>query len=380
MNTKILKQKILQTTLSGKWKTVKLGEVLFPMETKKPNGTTFGYIDIDAIDNKQHLIREPKIIDVSNAPSRASRGLKYGDTLFSMVRPYLENIAFVEKEFADCIASTGFFVCRPKDTILPKYLYYLMLSPFVIDGLNSFMKGDNSPSINNANIISFQIPLPPLAVQKSIVERIETLFAEIDRIEQSRQNLLQAVKLAKQKVLAELLNNDEWKSVKLGEVLFPMETKKPIGTTFGYIDIDAIDNKQHLIREPKIIDVSNAPSRASRGLKYGDTLFSMVRPYLENIAFVKEEFADCIASTGFFVCRPKDTILPKYLYYLMLSPFVVDGLNSFMKGDNSPSINNANIISFPIPLPPLTVQQQIVAKIERIFAEIERIEKAVKIK
>lgn len=58
----------------------------------------------------------------------------------------------------------------------PKYLYYMVLSPYVIDGLNYFMKGDNSPSINTTDIDNFVYPLPPLEEQKKIVELVEELF------------------------------------------------------------------------------------------------------------------------------------------------------------------------------------------------------------
>ncbi|MEG0108812.1 MAG: restriction endonuclease subunit S, partial [Lachnospiraceae bacterium] len=64
-----------------------------PMESIKPSGKSFKYIDIDAIDNLNHKVKTPKIVSVNNAPSRASRKLHSGDVVFSMVRPYLGNIA-----------------------------------------------------------------------------------------------------------------------------------------------------------------------------------------------------------------------------------------------------------------------------------------------
>jgi type I restriction enzyme S subunit len=94
----------------------------------------------------------------------------------------------------------------------------------------------------------------------------------------------------------------------------------------------------------KELGVSDAPSRASRAVYVGDTLFSMIRPYLENIAYVNENYKNCIASTGFFVCKQNQILYSKFLYYLMLSSYVIDGLNAFMKEDNSPSINNDNIM------------------------------------
>ena len=75
------------------------------MESTKPQGEFFDYIDIDAIDNRLHRIKAAKHLPVSEAPSRASRAVKNGSVLFSLVRPYLENIALVEETHSRCIAS-----------------------------------------------------------------------------------------------------------------------------------------------------------------------------------------------------------------------------------------------------------------------------------
>lgn len=61
------------------------------MESKKPSGEFFDYIDIDSIDNRLHKIKEPKHLSVSDAPSRA---VYCGNVLFSLVRSCLENIVF----------------------------------------------------------------------------------------------------------------------------------------------------------------------------------------------------------------------------------------------------------------------------------------------
>lgn len=108
------------------------------METKRPSGDYFNYIDIDSIDNKAHKVTQSKQIETKNAPSRASRAVKCGSVLFSFVRPYLENIAYIDEENKDCIASTGFYVCNSNGILYPTFMYYLMLSEYVIQGLNQF--------------------------------------------------------------------------------------------------------------------------------------------------------------------------------------------------------------------------------------------------
>lgn len=167
---------------SWAWKRGK--EIFLPMFTRTPGKTgIFKYIDIDAIDNKQHKITIPKTIEAINAPSRASRGVEAGNVLFSMVRPYLENIALIKEEHAACIASTGFYVCRPNKAVYPDYLFYLMTSTYVIKGLNEFMKGDNSPSISGDDIAKWLYPIPPIEEQKRIVSCIKRLYMDLDQIQ-----------------------------------------------------------------------------------------------------------------------------------------------------------------------------------------------------
>jgi len=172
------------------WVWVKGKFCLLPMISKKPIGDFFHYIDIDAINNENQTVSTPKELPVSQAPSRASREVREGDTLFSMVRPYLRNIAYVDAGLGNCVASTGFFVCRPSDVMNSKYLYFLMISNYMVDGLNAFMKGDNSPSIRQENIFAFAFPLPPLPEQQRIVERIQSLFEKLDRAKDLVQSAL----------------------------------------------------------------------------------------------------------------------------------------------------------------------------------------------
>ena len=155
------------------------------MASIKPHGDFFDYIDIDAIDNRSHCIKEAKHLPVAKAPSRASRALQSGSVLFSLVRPYLENIALVDEEHSHCIASTGFYVCNSNGVFLPEFLFFLMISRYVVSGLNQYMKGDNSPSISKDNIEDWLYPIPPLEEQEAICFKLKEAFSAIGHIEKS---------------------------------------------------------------------------------------------------------------------------------------------------------------------------------------------------
>ena len=160
------------------WSWSRGKSIFLPMESEKPKND-FVYIDVDAVNNKKYIIDNPKHITTENAPSRASRKLHENDVLFSMVRPYLKNIALVTNEYKNAIASTGFYVITPCIGIYPQYLYWMMLSRYIVDGLNMFMKGDNSPSINNCHIEEYLYPIPPESEQQRVVAQIETLFEQL---------------------------------------------------------------------------------------------------------------------------------------------------------------------------------------------------------
>ena len=288
------------------------------------------------------------------------------------------------------------------------YLFYFLLSHrdiFIAKG-----GGGAQPNISKEIIVNTAIPLPPLAEQERIVTEIERWFTLIDQLEQGKSDLQTVIKQTQSKILdlaihgklvpqdpndepaSELLKRinpkaeitcDNGHSEKLpqnwcwtkGKFIFsPMKSVKPTEEMFQYIDIDSIDNTRQAVKEIKVIKTSNAPSRASRYTQEGDVIFSMVRPYLRNIA--KISINDCIVSTGFYVCSPSDMLHSEYCYYLMISNYVVCGLNQFMKGDNSPSINKGDIDNWLFPLPPFSEQQRIVAKIEELFSVLNNIQNA----
>ena len=293
--------------------------------------------------------------------------------------------------------------------------FYLLYFDFILkEEAYKESKGTAIKNIPPFDVLKgFHIPLPPISEQQRILKEIEHWFSLIDIIERAKDDLQTTIKQAKSKILdlaihgklvpqdpndepaSELLkrinpkaevtcdNGHKWKLpqswcwAKGRQIFLPMKSTKPHNDEFLYIDIDSIDNKRQIINKIKSIKTANAPSRASRYTQKGDVVFSMVRPYLRNIAKVSVD--GCIASTGFYVCSPIDDLNSEYCYYLMISDYVVTGLNQFMKGDNSPSINKSHIDEWLFPLPPFPEQQRIVQKIEKLFSLLDHIKKSLEV-
>ena len=140
-------------------------------------------MDIDAVDNKKQVVREAKKLPVRELSSRARRVLKKGHILYSLVRPYLHNLAIVNEDKPNLIGSTGFavFDCIRVEN---KYIFWLLLSKYIEDVYLDFMDGFNSPSITHDQFKSTIIPVPPLKEQKVIVEKVELLMQKYQALEQ----------------------------------------------------------------------------------------------------------------------------------------------------------------------------------------------------
>ena len=390
------------------WCWVTGNDIFNAMISCKPQGDEFKYIDIDSIDNKNHRIISPKILKVKNAPSRASRYTQPGDVLFSMVRPYLKNIALVEE--GSCIASTGFFVCSPMQLLTSEYCYYMMLSDYVVYGLNQYMKGDNSPSINNGHITSWLYPIPPINEQLRITTEIKKWFVFIDDLESGEIELESLIKQVKSKILDLAITgklvpqdpNDEpaiellkrinpdfepcdnshygnlpfeipstWVWVSHNDMLEISGGAQPPKSEFSEV------MKPGYIRLYQIRDYGEKPipiyiplSTASKTTVKGDILLARYGGSLGKV-FIAEDGAYNVAMAKVILCYP-EVLNQKFVYYYYLSSIYQNKLRSISRTAQA-GFNSGDFEDMYFPLPPLEEQGRIVDAISSIWEMIDMI-------
>ena len=363
--------------LPENWCWAKGSAFLKPMETKRPEGEIFRYIDIDAIDNKKQQVTEPKILLVKDAPGRASRKLRTGDTIFSMVRPYLMNIAYIDETISNSIASTGFYVCTPAENVHSLYLYYLMISPYTVEGLNQYMKGDNSPSIRRDDVENYVYPIPPLAEQQRIVDRIESLFAKLDEAKQKAQDALDSFETRKAAILYKAFTGEltgQWRK-EHGETMESWEKKqlsqlakqikaggdKPDDFTTIADEIHNIPVIANGVTDEGIVGYT-ATSRFS-----GETItvagrgtigFSMYRTY------------PFFPIVRLIVIEPQDTVKAAYIKYAF------DAFPENGTGSSIPQLTVPMVKEKIIPLPKLNEQTEIVRILDDLLAKEQQAKEA----
>lgn len=126
-----------------------------------------------------------KYIDQETNDGFLKRSILQENDVLITIAGTLGRTAIVRKEDLPLNANQAISLCRFIDTSMVnlKYIVYALNAPDIQRMMMSFKKITAIPNLTLEIISDTIIPLPPLAEQHRIVEKIEALFAEIDHIE-----------------------------------------------------------------------------------------------------------------------------------------------------------------------------------------------------
>ncbi|EGQ9289281.1 MULTISPECIES: restriction endonuclease subunit S [Vibrio] len=182
----------LPFNIPSSWKWARIEALGHDLGQKKPD-KTFTYVDVGSINKELGYIDEPSILEHSEAPSRARKLVQKNTVIYSTVRPYLLNIAVIDRDFnPEPIASTAFAIIHPLSGISSSYIYRYLRSPSFIEYVESVQTGIAYPAINDKQFFFGLIPVPPSAEQHRIVAKVDELMALCDQLEQQTEDSIEA--------------------------------------------------------------------------------------------------------------------------------------------------------------------------------------------
>ena len=273
-----------------------------------------------------------------------------------------------------CAANIAVFQLLPKSNDNFKYLsYYLKSIQNKIQGLAKYCT--NNGNIDMKELMDIKIPIPSLERQQEIVKYLDFIYEKANKTSSKKimeLKMLNEFCLSNQKIFGENVVKE------LGEIsiINPENMKSGQYTEINYIDIASVKGGQILELQKLTNDF---PSRAKRIVKKGDILYSSVRPNLKGYVYISDDIQNGIASTGFADIRVKEpnTILSKYLYYIMTSDYISDDLISKAKGAQYPAVSFDDFETIKIPVPSIERQKEIVEYCEYNDTLIKQLEKEI---
>lgn len=258
----------------------------------------------------------------------------------------------------------------------------------------------NQVSINQKQLSSLEIPLPPLSEQQRIVERIEELFAKLDEAKERLQEVADSFAVRKAAILhkaftGELtqqwrrengVSDESWEESNLGSFIAcgPQnglyKPKSSYGDGIRIIRIDAFydgvieqwDELKRLRLDENEIECYS--------LNLNDILINRVNSmqYLGKSALVRELKDICVFESNIMrLSVDESRIYPEFLISFLNSQM---GLNELRKNAkqavNQASINQQDIKNVIINLPALSEQHEIVRLIDELLAREHKAQQA----
>jgi type I restriction enzyme S subunit len=375
-----------------------------------------------------------RILARVRAQHRATKGTKSkfssGDVLYGKLRPYLNKVLLADD---DGFCTTEIVPIVPSEYILPEYLVISLKSPSFLDYADRKSYGMKMPRLGTKDAKSSLHNLPPLPSQKRIVAKVDELTSLCDELDAqmakreslrtaARKSALDAISTAQTE--EELQTawrriGDKWETLAdspsaiiflrglilnlafAGHLTGDLEksnwmnapTLKDVGMMIrgityakaestkeqrgGFVPLLGAANIQRSINYTAPTYVPAHLIKPNQYLVRGDVLICMSsgsKKLVGKAALVQEESE---ASFGAFcaVFRPGEEINNDYLGWFFQSPQYRLEISSLSRGIGINNLRIGDIGSLHIPLPPLSVQGRVVAKVDQLMSLCDELEK-----
>jgi len=357
-------KKLLEILKGGhKYPRVSLEDYIIPIEEKiKPSEyPDINFVILGVANDKGIFVNEKKKGQEINQNYYI---VKKGYFCYNPYRVNVGSIGLNEYDFENQIISGAYNVFKVDEkNIKSRYLFALFKSKKFLDYVNDLATGGVRMDFKIDCLKRWQIPLPPLEIQKEIVEKIEKQKTIIDGVER----------------ILESWEVDD--SIFIGEM---MELGNFIMTQYGYtesandfgnirlIRITDIDKFGKLIKENKAFINEEEEKIKPYVLKKDDILVARTGTFGKMLYFESDE-PSIFASYLIRLIYDKEKILPKYLWYYSFSKKYWNQANEIVSGGTQPQFNAEKIKQIKIPLPSLEIQQKIVEKLDKEMEALEKI-------
>lgn len=332
-------------------------------------------------------------IDKSYVKENKDKLLRLNDIVMSSAnsRELVGKVSYVDS-LIDEMTFGGFVLAIRAQNINSKYLFYMLRLQF----LSGKFMGESTQTTNIANISTkslgnYAFPLPPIAEQQRIIDRIESLFAKLDQAKELAQNALDSFETRKAAILHKAFTGeltaewreehnvglDSWEEILFGSIIDSgpqnglYKPKSAYGKGYRIVRIDSFYegtiNPWHSLKELSLED----NEIKLYGLRNNDIIINRVNSmeYLGKSALVRELEDTCVFESNIMRLALNRSIAdPEFITrYLNSTKGLTELRKNAKQAVNQASINQSDVKNSLIPLPSLFEQQEVVRILERML-------------
>lgn len=297
--------------------------------------------------------------------------IKIGDVLYVKTGSSYGKTGIVNKLSNKATINPQLVVLKPKKYTDSRLINYFLNSSVGKEQSELIVGGSTIPTITQESIKKMIFPKMSFEEQQKIADFLDKKTAQLDKVKALLEEQIQKLKDYRASLIYETVTKGLDKTVPMKDLGIDWIGQvpegwgvKPLKYLASYDDETLTQSEINSNRKIDYVDISSveftkginghqefstleAPSRARKIAKKGDTIISTVRTYLKAIAYVNNDY---IVSTGFCVVRPKK-INSKYLNYTIMSDSFTGPVSKYAWGVSYPAISSSQLVNIPIPFP-----------------------------
>ena len=374
------------------WATCCLGDVIDYGATRKaePDAIPADAWVLELEDIEKGTSKVLRRLTFAQRQSKSTKNrFAAGDVLYGKLRPYLNKVVRADQ---DGFCTTEIIPLPPSHSLDGDYLFYWLKHPMFLDYVTAVSHGLNMPRLGTEAGRDAPFILAPINEQKRITDKLDAILARVDACRERLDRMPAILKRFRQAVLAAAVSGDvteEWRErfgISKAWLETDVQSVSQVGTGSTPLRSNAAFYAGHgtpwitsaATSRPFVLSaeqfVTDAAVQAHRLKTYpiGTLLVAM---YGEGKT--RGQISElCIEATINQACAAiivdKGMALSAFVRLVLQANYLE--MRELAEGGNQPNLNLKKIKEFPVLLPSLDEQHEIIRRVESLFAYADRLE------
>lgn len=363
--------------LPSTWLALRLGDVIDYGSTIKAEPEEIApetwVLELEDVEKDSSRITQRLTFAQRQSKSTKNR-FNAGDVLYGKLRPYLNKVVFA-KEAGVC--TTEIVPLKPNAAVDGRYLFHWVKHPEFLRYVIDESHGVNMPRLGTETGRKAPFVLAPFAEQRRIADKLDTVLARVDAVNERLARVAPLLKRLRQSVLTAATSGrltEDWRSCKSVEEDWRVTT---LGDYVENHDGRRVPIAETLRTERRgaypyygasgVIDTIDGFTHDGKFLLIGEDGANLVTRS-KPIAFIAE--GKFWVNNHAHVLKCKNSAPEEYLAYYINA---ID-LTPYVSGSAQPKLSQKNMNTIPVLVPPIQEQTEIVRRVELLFAYADRLE------
>lgn len=356
------------------------------IQENKVNWSTVPYCKISESEKDKYLLRKWDLVFARTGATVGKSFLIRDDAPNSVFASYLIRVRLIENGMAG-------------------YLSHFFDSQNYWQQITDFSAGIGQPNVNGSKLKSLRVPIAPMSEQNRIADKLDTVLARVDACRERLNRVPLILKRFRQSVLAaatsgQLTFDCRQESARVaiaGEV--PITNthwqEQKISTIFDVISGYAFKSEDFVETGVPVIKISNIQygifeeknqEYLPKGMlvpfsrfviKSGDLLLALTRPITNGqlkICRYPESALHGLLNQRVCKLQIKSGYIQRYFEFAFQSKWFIEQVQEGLSETLQPNLSPKNLGNFKVQVPPLAEQNEIVHRVETLFAFADRLE------